>query len=288
MHLHAPMADSSETPDAPATTLAKLADNNIVLALVSITSPEQAESWHAVGRDRFLLGAMMPCPENLAPSSYVCFPETKGLPDIAWLEQSIRSGMIEALHEMMFNYDGSLPDDPKMAPYWALAKQWNIPVGVHTWSGPPPGKAIRRNPDCCPLYDRKIGNPRNLRPVLDRHPDLKIWLQHVGSDGSEAAELWRETIALLTDYPNVYVDLSITNSMLPVTEYEAALMRLINAGFGDRIMLGTDNVPLQLILDRMDEIDGLSDRQKQAILYDNAANFLELSPETRRRHHMAE
>jgi len=207
------------------------------------------------------------------------------MPDLDWLRESAESGTIGAFHEMMFNYDGTPPDSPKMAPYWALAEEFGIPVGVHTWSGPPPGRSIRANPDCCPDYDGDMGNPKRLRTVLDRHPDLKIWLQHVGSDGNEIPELWNETLSLLASYPNVYVDLSITNSVLPLESYEGSLHRLIDAGFGDRIMLGTDNVPLALILERLGQLDGLTEKQRSAILYDNAANFLALDRETRRQHH---
>jgi len=226
----------------------------------------------------------MPCPRNLA-DRYDCFPETGGLPDLDWLREGIDSGQIGAFHEMMFNYDGTPPDSPKMAPFWELAASSGIPVGVHTWSGPPPGRSIRANPNCCPDYDGEMGNPAKLRTILDRHPDLKIWLQHVGSDGNRNPELWDETLSLLADYPNVYVEMSITNSLLPFDLYESGLTRLIDAGFEDRIMLGTDNVSLDTILDRLNRIESLSDEQRSAILYDNAARFLNLDDKTRRQHH---
>jgi len=284
MHRHAPLASSFETDPGPDAMVSELDQENVVLAVLSITSPCQAERWRVDTANRFLLGAMMPCPRNLA-QRYDCFPETDGIPDLDWLRESVESGTIGAFHEMMFNYDGTAPDSSKMAPFWALAEEFGIPVGVHTWSGPPPGRSIRANPDCCPDYDGDMGNPKRLRSVLDRHPDLKIWLQHVGSDGNQIPELWDETLSLLASYPNVYVDLSITNSVLPLEDYEGGLMRLIDAGFGDRIMLGTDNVPLALILERLDQIDGLTEKQRSAILYDNAASFLDLDRETRRQHH---
>lgn len=285
MHRHAPLASANNANSSPADLLTTLDAENVVLAVVSITTTEQAALWSTEGRDRIILGAMMPCPRNLAPPWYACFPQTEGLPSIQWLRESIKSGRVGAIHEMMFNYDGSLPSDPRMTPYWALAEELDVPVGVHSWSGPPPGQSIRKNPNCCPNYDGDMGNPKNLRPVLEQFPNLKIWLQHVGSDGEMVPELWMETLALLADYPNVYVDLSITNSVLPIEDYEAAIVRLIDAGFGDRIMLGTDNLPVNLILDRLNEIDSVSAEQKSAILYGNAANFLGLSTETRRRHH---
>ncbi len=283
MHRHAPLATAFEADKGPSEMLTNMEEHNVVLSVVSITSPAQAQNWRTGTSGSFILGAMMPCPQDLA-ARFDCFPETAGLPDLDWLRESIQSGLIGAFHEMMFNYDGTPPDSPKMAPYWALAEELGVPVGVHSWSGPPPGRSIRANPDCCPNYDGEMGNPEALRAVLDRHPDLKIWLQHVGSDGNRMPELWTQTLDLLASYPNVYVDLSITNSMLPIAAYEDGLSRLIEAGFANRIMLGSDNVPLELILSRMNKIEGLSDEQRAAIRYENAAKFLNLDLATRRKH----
>ncbi len=91
-------------------------------------------------------------------------------------------------------------------------------------------------------------------------------------------------MSLLEDYPNVYVDLSITNSILPIEDYEKALVRLVASGFGNRIMLGSDNVPLDIILKRLNSIKSISKKQRAAILYDNAANFLNLSEAERHGH----
>lgn len=277
VHRHAPLANSDSPDNGPHKMLLDLGKHNVVLSVVSVTSPEQAKRWSRHGSDRLLLGAMLPCPVDRKQSSYHCFPGTRGLPDIDWLRKSIQNGTIGALHEVMFNYDGTLPDHPKMAPYWALAEEFGVPVGVHSWSGPPPGRSIRENPDCCPDYDGEMGNPVHLRPVLDRHPGLRIWLQHVGSDGDAKPQLWQQTLDLLADYPNVYVDLSITNSVLPIEQYESALNRLIDAGFGNRIMLGSDNVSLGLILERLESLESISDGQRAAILYDNAAQFFGLA-----------
>ncbi len=278
VHRHAQLANSDEPDGGPREMLRDQSDHNVVLSVVSVTSPTQAQRWSDHATDELLLGVMLPCPLDRTQSSYHCFPETKGIPDIDWLRKNIQNGTIGAFHEMMFNYDGTLPNHPKMAPYWALAEEFNVPVGVHSWSGPPPGGSIRANPNCCPDYDGEIGNPMHLRPVLDRHPGLKIWLQHVGSDGDAKPELWQQTLDLLSEYPNVYVDLSITNSVLPIKQYENAINRLIDAGFGDRIMLGTDDFPLELILERLESLESISDEQRAAILYHNAADFFGLTP----------
>lgn len=284
MHRHAPLIGADVMNEVPNELIRELDEHNVVLAIVSATTQSQAEHWAMAGRDRFVIGAMLPCPRNLAAPDFYCYSSTNGLPDIEWLRKSIESGTIGALHELMFNYDGSMPSDPKMAPYWALASEFDIPVGTHAWSGPPPGASIRRDENCCPEYSSESGNPNHLRPVLEEYPDLRIWLQHVGSDRGPADELWSESLSLLRDYPNVYVDLSITNSLAPIQAYEAALTRLIDAGFEDRIMLGSDNLPISLLLERLGQIEFLSEQQRRAMLYDNAADFLNLDAETRRAH----
>lgn len=284
MHRHGQLPTSLAKGADRDAVLAELDAHKVVLSVVAISSPAQVDVGPDEASNRFIAGAMMPCPRNLAEPWFFCFSETEGMPDLDWLREKIQSGHVGAFHEMMFNYDGSLPSAEKVDPYWALAAEFEIPVGVHAWSGPPPGQSIRRDPNCCPNYDGDVGNPKNLRPVLEKYPGLRIWIQHVGSDGDRIPELWDETLALLSDYPNVYLDLSITNSVLPIEEYEAALMRLIEAGFGDRIMFGSDNLPIDLIVGRLNGLEDISDKQRSAILYDNAADFLKLSPEIRRRH----
>lgn len=285
MHRHAPLIGADEMDAVPEKLVLELDSHDVVLSMVSVTTQRQAENWALAEPDRFILGAMLPCPRNLGVPEYYCYSATNGLPDLEWLRENIDSGTIGALHELMFNYDGSLPSDPKMAPYWALAAEYDIPVGTHAWSGPPPGASIRQDTNCCPNYSPESGNPGHLRPILEQFPELRVWLQHVGSDPGPADELWSETLSLLRDYPNVYVDLSITNSLAPIEAYEAALTRLIDAGFENRIMLGSDNLPMSLLLERLDQIDGLSERQRRAILYDNAADFLNLNEDTRRAHY---
>lgn len=284
MHRHAPLSTETSDNETPAEVIKTLIKHNVVISILSITSSEQAQKWGARS-DRFILGAMMPCPRNLGSPWYYCFPKNKGLPDLEWLRENVQSGVIGAFHEMMFNYDGSMPGDRRMAPYWALAAELSIPVGVHSWSGPPPGRSIRRDPNCCPNYNGDIGNPKHLRPVLERHPGLKIWLQHVGSDGNAIPELWAETLSLLRDYPSVYVDLSITNSVLPMKNYEDALLLLINSGFADRIMFGSDNVHIDVILKRLNSVKNISTKQRRAILFDNAARFLGLSETEQQKHY---
>lgn len=275
VHRHAAWPHTSDRNNFRANVIKSMDRNDISVAVLSISSSDQIERWVKRYPGRFIAGPMLPCPENSGHPRFHCFGQTNGLPDLDWLEGEIKAGHVHVLHEMMFNYDGSAPTDEKVQPYWALAAKYDLAVGVHTERGPPPGGGLRKDPKCCPKYDGEMGNPALLRPILETYPRLRIWLQHVGSDGPGAG-FWNETLALLADYPNVYLDLTITNSVLPAEEHEHALRMLIDAGFEDRIMFGTDNVPADTILKRYASFVWLTPQQTSAILHDNAARFFRL------------
>lgn len=268
-------------------TLAEMDAHHVVLGLLSLTEYSDVADWVDAAPGRLLAGPLLPCPRNLGEPRYRCFAGDEGWADLDWLRAQAESGKVGVIHEITSSYAGLSPANPRLAPYWALAAELDLPVGIHTQRGPGPGAkhSPREDPACCPDYDPEMGNPALLRPVLDRHPGLRVWLQHVGAGRGDHAPHWEETLALLRDYPGVYVDLSITNGAMPFEQYEATLRRLVDAGFGDRIMFGSDNLPIAGILARLDRVDWLTDAQRRAILYDNAARFLRLDAATIARHH---
>lgn len=267
--------------DAPyrAETLAEMDANNVTTAVLSITDYDDVEKWQAAAPGRFITAVKLPCPRNLAEPRYRCFPGSEGWVKLDWLEEQAKAGRIRAIHELTPSYSGISAANPRLDRYFALAHRHGLPVGIHTQRGPAAGSrhSSRSDPNCCPDYDPAMGNPALLRPVLERYPGLKIWIQHVGSGRGDHAPFWDETLALLRDYPGVYVDLSITNGAMPVEQYEAALKMLIDAGFADRIMFGSDNLPVAPILARIKAVEWLSEEQRRAILHDNAARFFGLS-----------
>ena len=276
VHRHAswPGADDGS---ARAAAIAEMDANGIVLSLLCINEPADISGWLDAERGRFVGGPAMPCPVTRAAPGYRCFPETGGWPDLKWLERELKQGRIRLLGEMLFVYAGVSPNDPRMSPYWALAARYAVPVAVHINRGPPPDSRVRRDGACCPNFDGSMGDPALLRSVLDRHPGLRIIIQHVGTGREpDSPPFDEETFALLRDYPRVYLDMSILNSLAPAVAHERELRRLIDAGFGDRIMFGTDGQPASPILRRLKAIGWLTADQRRAILYDNAARFLRL------------
>ena len=280
VHRHAswPGADDAS---ARAEALAEMDANGIVLALLFINEPGDVAGWLEAAPGRFIGGPAMPCSVNRRAPGYRCFAETAGWPDLEWLERGLRRGRIGLLGEMLFVYAGIDPNDPRMSPYWRLAARYDVPVAVHINRGPGPDSRIRRDGACCPDFNGEMGNPALLRPVLERHPRLRIILQHVGTGRApDLLPFDAEIFALLRDYRRVYVDMSILNSLSPAEVHERELRRLVEAGFGDRIMFGTDGQPAGPILRRLEAIAWLTADQRRAILYDNAARFLRLDPRT--------
>ena len=276
VHRHAawPESDAEQVKRAQLETMRR---EGLDLAVVSVTNKDDVARWqHA----QAIVGVMIACPRNLAEPRYKCFPEDEGWPDLRWLEGEIAAGRVRALHELAPNYYGISAANPRLDPYWRLAATHGIPVGIHTQRGPAPGgrNSTRSERGCCPDYDPQMGDPALLRPVLEKYPGLRVWIQHVGSGRGDHGPFWDETLALLKDYPNVYLDLTITNGAMPVEQYEAALRRLIDAGFGDRIMFGSDNLPVGPILERLRGFEWLSDAQRQAILSGNASRFFRVNP----------
>lgn len=273
VHRHTPWPGESDA-EGRALIDAQMQQANVAMAALFITGREDVTAYGEAD-GRFLLSPMFPCPPLTADRKWCAVEETGTLPDLAWLERELAAGRLKGIGELAFNYAGMSPDDPAMMPYWALAARYDVPAFVHTGRGPGPGLGPRRHPGCCPAYDGAMGDPALLRPVLARHPGLRIVLQHAGIDFMD------ETIALMRDYPQVYADMSVLNSVLPRALHDASLRRLVDAGLADRIMLGSDDQSYAPIIERIEGADFLTSAQRRGIYYENAARFLRLESKVR-------
>jgi predicted TIM-barrel fold metal-dependent hydrolase len=98
-----------------------------------------------------------------------------------------------------------------------------------------------------------------------------------------------EMIALLYSHPQVFVDISADNWGVPRAEFRHHLRRLVDAGYGKRIMFGSDQMvwpqAIEVAIAAITEAEFLTDEQKRDILYNNAARFLRLDAATTARHH---
>jgi predicted TIM-barrel fold metal-dependent hydrolase len=117
------------------------------------------------------------------------------------------------------------------------------------------------------------GDPLLLEEVLLRHRQLRVFVMHAAWPRLESM------IALMYAHPNVYVDVAGLQSerIVPRSGYERYLRALVEAGFGRRIMFGSD-FPDSIGpgIDAILAADFLTAGQKADILCHNAARFLRL------------
>lgn len=252
-------------------TLGEMETNNIVLALTGGTK-EYADKWGAAD-NRFVVGPTFPCFDGLDPNMFAC----EEFPDLETLRASYISGQYGSMGELYYVYYGIPPTDERMDPYWALAEEFEIPVGVHADSGPP---SLMREEGCCPEFNGEYGDPLLLEPVLDKYPNLKLYLMHYGnSDYKDAA------IALMKKYENVYCEITAVSLFAPKMFWQSSVRELFEEGLGDRLMFGSDYAGT--ITDNIEiiySLDWMTEDQKRAVFYENAARFLELGEEDIARH----
>ena len=273
LHRHTPWPGEPDD-EGLAQIRGSLRAHNVAASALFITGQEDIDHYRSDERTRFLLSPMFPCPALTARRKW-CSVDTDGpMPDAAWLEQQLTAGTLTGIGELVFNYAGIAPDDSAMADYWALAARHDVPTFVHIGRGPAPGQGPRRHEGCCPHYQADFGDPSLLRPVLERHPGLRMVLQHAGFDYLD------ETLSLLRDFPNVFVDMSVLNSVGPRGLHDASLQTLVSAGYADRIVLGSDDQDYAPIIERIEGAAFLTPAQRRGIYYDNAARFLRLDRAT--------
>ncbi|PKK82291.1 MAG: hypothetical protein CVT49_14560 [candidate division Zixibacteria bacterium HGW-Zixibacteria-1] len=272
MHLHAyPLDDGEPSPLNPVTgqpsaartsaelrdmSLAALKRYNIVIAVAS-GPPETVDEWRKAAPERIIPGAFV----------YGAHP----LPDLAQLRIDIQAGRVQVLGELVLQHLGISPNDSCMEPYYTLAEEMDIPVGIHTGIGPP---GTPYDP-CCPNFRVTLGNPILFEDVLIRHPRLRIYLMHGG------APYLQETKAIMSVYPQVYVDLATINWILPREEFHDYLRELMVAGFGKRLLFGSDQMEwpeaIGMAIEGIESATFLTEEQKRDIFYDNAVRFLRLN-----------
>jgi predicted TIM-barrel fold metal-dependent hydrolase len=91
---------------------------------------------------------------------------------------------------------------------------------------------------------------------------------------------WGDLLATLYSHPQAYVDLGVICYILPRAEFHSYLKRIIDAGFGKRVMFGSDQMvwpqAIEVGINAIKSATFLSPTQKRDNFYNNAARFLRL------------
>jgi predicted TIM-barrel fold metal-dependent hydrolase len=81
-------------------------------------------------------------------------------------------------------------------------------------------------------------------------------------------------------YPQVYTDLGAIDWAAPRAEFHAYLGSLVRAGFGKRVLFGSDQMywpeAIGMAVDAIDAASFLTPAEKRDIFYNNAVRFLAL------------
>jgi len=185
------------------------------------------------------------------------------------LRKAFTTGGFKVMGEVGLQYQGISPSDPSVDAYFALAEELDIPVGIHMGTG-----GSGRANITMPKFRGSMGNPLLLEEVLARHPKLRLWIMHAGYPMID------NLLTLLQANAYVYVGVAGLIWSYPLEEVHRYIRRIVEAGFEDRVMFGTDQLIWpKLMATSIGVIEGatyLSPQQKRDILYNNAARFLRL------------
>jgi predicted TIM-barrel fold metal-dependent hydrolase len=112
---------------------------------------------------------------------------------------------------------------------------------------------------------------------------MRLYVMHAGWPMGDAM------VALMYAHPHVYVDVAVINFTQPRAEFHRYLKRLVEAGYGERIMFGSDQMVWPEAIDAgisaIKDAPFLTSKQKRDILYNNAARFLRLPADQIAKHH---
>lgn len=257
--LHAPMSDNALMQQ----TFAMMAKYNVRHGVISGDVADVAR-WRAAGPASMIPALGFADGENLSVVEYRRLYEDK---------------QFQVMAEVMTQYEGIDASDLRWDPYFALAEELDIPVGIHFGEGPPAGAWFSGYEK----YRPRLTSTFQLDEVMYRHPRLRIYAMHYGSP------LVEDTIAMMFTHPNLYVDVAMNDWANPRAQFYDDLKRLVHAGFEKRIMFGSDQMywpdSIGEAIRSINAAPFLTSVQKRDILYNNAARFLELSPAVIARDH---
>lgn len=238
-------------------------NNNVVLALGGGTL--KYAKMYVETDSLFWGGLVFPCMKTVEQDE----PCDKEFFNEFELREIYKTGKFKNLGESMFNYYGISPTDKRLEAYWKIAEEFNVPIGIHADIGPRPEKV---NKEERPNYNPIFANPELLKPILEKHPTLKIYLLHYGGGYSEQA------LELMKLYPQIYCEISAVSLFAPKKVWEPNVRKLFNEGLGDRLMFASDYFgTVRKHIEIIYNIDWLTEKQKRDIYYNNAARFLNLT-----------
>lgn len=117
---------------------------------------------------------------------------------------------------------GFFPNDERLEPFWDLMTEYDLVVVSHAGASWGP-------------LDERYGRPSYFREVLEREPELRIVIAHLGG------KFRAETYELAKSFPHIYADCSALQGWLP-SDPATCISRLQEAlaSMPGRIIFGSD------------------------------------------------
>jgi len=209
--------------------------------------PQSVQKWKDAAPNRVIPGTAFS--NGMTPGQRVPVDE---------LRQLFTTGGFKVMGEIGLQYEGLSPSDPSVDQYFALAEELDIPVAIHMGTG-----GSGRANVTMPKFRGSMGDPLLLEGLLARHPKLRVQVMHAG-------------------YPMIDNMLTVAGLIwsYPIKEVNRYIERLVDAGFEDRVMFGTDQLLwpklMAYSISIIQNADYLTTGQKRDILYNNAARFLRM------------
>ena len=233
--------------------------------IYGITSGSLIDDYMAAGGDRII------------PALHFNFFMSDKTPEK--VRELLSSGKYKVFGEVAIQYNGVSPCDPRFDPYAQIAEELDIPIGIHVGTGPPGAAYLPGVGN----YRAKLHSAMVVEELLMRHPKLRIYLMHAGYPMID------DLLAVLWTHPQAYVDIGAICFAIPRKAFHEYLRRIFDAGFGKRVMFGSDQMnwpeTIEVGIEAVNTADFLNPEQKRDILYNNAARFLRLSDEEIAIHH---
>jgi predicted TIM-barrel fold metal-dependent hydrolase len=219
--------------------------------------PKSVQKWKDAGAGRIIPGTSF---QDIAPGQRVALDE---------LRKDFTGGGFKVMGEIGLQYEGISPSDSSVDAYFALAEELDVPVAIHMGTG-----GSGRANITTPKFRGSMGNPLLLEELLARHPKLRVQVMHAGYPMID------NMLTLLQANSHVYVDVAGLIWSYPVKEVNRYIERLVDGGFEDRVMFGTDQLLwpklMAYSISIIQNADYLTAQQKRDILYNNAARFLRI------------
>ena len=239
--------------------------------------PKLVEKWVSLAPDRFIPGLDFRLDKATGTGS-----SAERVGDFKPISpEEIRSlhaaGKLKVFAEITNMYGGIAPDDPRMEPYWKLAEELDIPVGIHLGPGGP-GEPYLGNPK----YRASLQSALTLEEMLIRHPRLRVYIMHAGYPFLD------DLLAVMFTHPQVYVEVSMLANVEPRPAFYRYLKAIVEAGYEERVMFGSDQMVwpglIEPAIRSIEQAPFLTPKQKRDIFYNNAARFLRLTEQEIARH----